>query len=103
MIRIKLMPDYGCWPLWITGPEADNIDPRSLPLSPETINKLESWSGMYDETLDQNYPPDSRFKTEEERRRFNLLGRELLQSLERELGNDYAVTYQNHWDDEACP
>ncbi len=54
---------------------------------------------MYDETLDQEYPPNSRFRTEDERKRFNLLGRELLQCLRRELPQ-LEITYHNHWDDE---
>jgi hypothetical protein len=99
--RIKLMPDYGCWPLWGTGSQVGNIDPRMLPLSPKLVSLLERWSRMYNETLDQDHPPNSQFKSEEERRIFNELGRELFQSLRRELGTEYEISYQNHYDEDA--
>ena len=46
-IKIKLMPDYCCHPLW--GIDADNIgniNPATLPLSQETIKRLEKWANM---------------------------------------------------------
>ena len=93
------MPDYDCWPLWGVG-EATNIDPKSLPLSPQTIDKLLKWANAYDQTLNQDYPPDSDFKSEKERTGFNLLGRELLQALKQELGHEYEIIYRNHYDTE---
>ncbi len=91
------MPEYNCWPLWGVG-EATNIDPSSLPIASTTIEKLQQWANAYDQTLNQDYPPDSKFKSEDERIRFNLLGRELLQALRNELGRDYEIVYHNHYD-----
>lgn len=37
--KIKLMPDYQCFPLWDME-EPDNLDPRDLPLNKDTIASL---------------------------------------------------------------
>lgn len=55
-IRIKLLTDYGSYPLWGVD-EIDNIAPEELPLSKETIQRLNAWQDTYDKTLNQDYPP----------------------------------------------
>jgi hypothetical protein len=94
--RIKLMPDYGCHALWKEG--GRNILPGDLQLSPETIHRLMLWAEAYDETLNHDYPPDSHFKSDEDRIKFNTEGRSLLERLRHELGEGYEVVYQNHWE-----
>jgi hypothetical protein len=37
--KIKLMPDYQCFPLWDME-EPDNLDPKDLPLNKDTIASL---------------------------------------------------------------
>jgi hypothetical protein len=50
--KIKLMADYGCYPLWwVSGDLVGNIDPAKLPLSHETINRLYKWAAVYNTTL----------------------------------------------------
>jgi hypothetical protein len=61
---IKLMADYGCFPLWWASGEVGNIDPNDLPLSPELRQLLADWARAFDQTLNQDYPPDSGFKSE---------------------------------------
>ena len=40
--KIKLMADYGCYPLWwVNSQKIGDIDPETLPLSQQTINRLE--------------------------------------------------------------
>lgn len=91
---IKLMADYGCYPLWwvdrsLTG----NIAPAKLPLSQETFHRLSSWASAYDATLNQDYPPDSGFASEEETQAFEQEGISLWQQLQKELTPDYEVLY----------
>jgi hypothetical protein len=53
-IKIELMADYQCYPLWWIEPDkVGNIDPKTLPLSQETLNRLEKWADAYyyNETL----------------------------------------------------
>ncbi|BDI18607.1 hypothetical protein ANSO36C_44090 [Nostoc cf. commune SO-36] len=41
--KIKLMPDYGCYPLWwVSSDKIGNIDPETLPLSQKTIKRLKN-------------------------------------------------------------
>ncbi len=91
---IKLMADYGCHPLWDIGPTGPrDIDPQNLPLSESLIKKLEIWSRQYDETLNEDYPPDSGFPTTSEHGSFVMQGKYLAQEISKELGSEYKVFY----------
>jgi hypothetical protein len=91
-MRVKLMADYACWPLWHDGHgEVGNIDPRSLPLSEELIAALNIWAAKLDNALNWADPgntewPDGFFAE------FNRQGRELAERLRYELGPSYVVT-----------
>jgi len=90
-MRIKIMADYGCWPLWHAGGgEVGNIDPQSLPLSDELKSDLNGWAAKLDGALDWDDPgntkwPDGFFSE------FNREGRELAERLRGELGPCYEV------------
>ncbi len=91
---IKLMADYQCYPLWWVDPElVGNIDPAKLPLSQETLERLSNWASAYDATLNQDYPPDSGFASEEDAQAFEQEGINLWQQLQKELAPDYEVLY----------
>lgn len=92
-IKIKLWADYGSWPIWGVD-EIDNIDPADLPLSSETIKRLNLWQDSYDQTLNQDYPPLSAFPNEKAEISFQQEGWELWQQLRKELTPDYEVFYQ---------
>ncbi|CBN58573.1 MULTISPECIES: hypothetical protein [Kamptonema] len=92
--KIRLMADYGCDPLW--GEDADNIgdiDPITLPISQDTINRLSKWVKAYDATLNQDYPPDSDFSSPEEAEAFDREGVNLWLQLQKELAPEYEVYY----------
>jgi hypothetical protein len=91
MNTIKVMADYECWPLW----NGENLDPNSLPLSAYLQEQLAAWAERYDETLLDEYPPESGFSSESEAEQFVDDGRELARMLALELGQEYAVTYFN--------
>lgn len=95
MKRIKFMEDYGCWALWHMDYEIDgemgNIDPQSLPISKQLIDKLNQWSALYDATLDQDYPPDSGFQEIIEAENFLKTGHNLVDLLQTELGSSYLI------------
>jgi hypothetical protein len=60
IIKIKLEPDYHSWPLWGLDEQyfdnselpqygwIDEIDPKELPLSKKTIERLCAWADLYD-------------------------------------------------------
>jgi hypothetical protein len=90
---LKLMPDYGCSPLWESGGEPYNVEPDQLPLTAETKAALRAWADAYDRTLNQDYPPDSGFPTPEDEEAFETEGRQLWKKLQSELGAHYKVVY----------
>src|SRR5262245_5418087 len=92
MHTIKLMSDYGCFPLWGTE-EIANIDPETLPLSPELRKELRAWADAYDKTLNQEYPSDSGFSNPAEEEAFEVEGRRLWRVLQEKLGQDFRVFY----------
>jgi len=93
MRAIKVMPDYGCFPLWHNDDDdVGNIDPESLPISSLLASQLKDWAAEYDETLNQEYPPESCFSSKEIELRFLAKGYELASALNAELG-PITVTY----------
>lgn len=60
--HIDVMPDYGCHPLWVTvGSDVRKNDPNRLPIPAALADELAAWAVSYDQTLNHNHPPDSRF------------------------------------------
>lgn len=86
------MADYGCFPLWGTSGEVGNIDPNDLPLSQELRQRLADWARAFDQTLNQDYPPDSGFKNEADAVEFKQQAIRLTGQLREELGSEFEVT-----------
>ena len=94
MKKIKLMPDYGCFPIW--GMEDDNfgnIDPYSLPISKSLAEELLEWANKYDKTLNIEEPLNSGFENIEKENIFKYEGEKLFKKLKLELGDQYTVIY----------
>ncbi|AVY93976.1 hypothetical protein DAI18_07905 [Microvirgula aerodenitrificans] len=96
MKKIKLMADYQCFPLWDASQEGGgrNINPDELPISLILKARLNLWALKYDGTLNQEYPPDSGFKNNEEENEFNVEGKSIFENLKKELGTSYVVIMQ---------
>lgn len=94
MRRLRLMADYGCWPLWgMDGDDIGNIDPATLPLTPETRERLDRWAQSFDAMLDLDDPASSRFASPGDVARFEAEGRALWAALRLELGEGCEVHY----------
>lgn len=91
---IRLMSDYGCWPLWWMNGDGD-IDPHSLPLTSETIKRLIHWSDTFDSILNQDDPASSAWPSKEAYEAFKDEGYRLWLILCRELADIYIVVYQD--------
>jgi hypothetical protein len=87
------MADYHRWPLWSPGNERYNVDPRNLSLSDEVRAALIAWAETLDRTLDQTYPPSSKFATAAEEAAWIREGRRLRDELSSPLGDQYEVVY----------
>lgn len=94
-IKIKLMADYGCDPLWWADDDTvGNIDPIKLPLSQETISRLTEWAKVYNTTLNWADPADSPgFESEADEVAFEKEGISLWKQLQQELALNYQVIY----------
>ncbi len=92
MRRVKLMPDYQCFPLWeAAGGTVGNIDPSSLPISQTLKDDLVQWAQSFDATLNLDDPAISGFQNIQEENAFIQLGNELGIRLQAELGQDFEV------------
>lgn len=91
---IKLMPDYRCYPLW--GMDDDNIgdiDPTTLPLSPEMIARLKVYADEFDAGLNWDDPGNTPPATEAETEALEQFGLSLWEQLRQELSANYHVFY----------
>jgi hypothetical protein len=92
MRTIKLMADYQCYPLWEATPGiVGNINPASLPISQNLVNRLNAWAHKYDATLSQDDPASSGFASEQARDDFKKEGGLLALDLQEELGAEYLI------------
>jgi hypothetical protein len=92
--KIKLMLDYGCFPLWwYESDKAGNIDPSILPLKRETIKRLNAFAEANNAILDWKNPAQSGESTEAEIEQFEQEGIEIWQQLQQELYPEYEVVY----------
>ncbi|GAN00488.1 hypothetical protein U91I_04154 [alpha proteobacterium U9-1i] len=85
---LRLAPEYGCWPIWNPEPNDThdyNVDPRTLPISAALCEALEAWADEHYATLNQDYPPDSKFPSLEAEQAWRARGGQLLAQLKSEL------------------
>lgn len=90
--RLKLMPDYECFSLWDID-SVENINPACLPISDELKARIRRWENLYDDTLDQDDPTASGFKSVIDENAFDSEGRLIWKELKNELGESYDVSY----------
>jgi hypothetical protein len=96
---LKLMADYGCWPLWDGRPDhVGPVDPADLPITAELMHALKAWAARYDATLDCATPQQSGFANEAAAQRWIDDGQVLATQLRDELdAGQWTITYfQEH-------
>lgn len=92
MRKIKLMPDYHCYPLWEESvDEVGNINPSDLPISDDLKMQLIAWAQLYDSTLNMDDPICSGFANGEIEAEFEKTGNSLGERLQCELGPEFYV------------
>jgi hypothetical protein len=93
-MKIKLMADYECYPLWwASSDKVGDIDPETMPLTEETISRLEKWTDIYNATLNWQDPGNSPDLSPEAEAAFEQEGISLWKQLQKELAPDYEVIY----------
>lgn len=98
-LRIKVMPDYQCWPLWWDSgaPDIGNIDPASLGLPAPLVADLTAWAERFEAGFDWDDPGRSPAPTSEEALAFEAEGRSLARRVAAALGPGAVVRY---WKDQ---
>ena len=94
--KLSIRTEYSAWPIWDVD-DFGYIDPAKLPLKQETIDQLKAWQATLDATLNQAYPPDSDFPSEEARRAWKQEGINLWQQVQDELEPEYEVYYHLYY------
>lgn len=94
------MAEYAAFPLWWAGPTARerdtfNLDPATLPLSEDTIDRIHAWASRYESTLNWENPASSGFPSRAEEEAFEIEGIDLWKRLRKELGDTYNVVYHS--------
>ena len=92
--EIKIRAIYHCSPLRDVD-EDDDIDPEELPISDDLMKDLDRWAEAYDATLNQEYPPDRSGLSTETKRSLHENGLRLQAELQKQLGDDYHVSYES--------
>ena len=94
--NLKLMADYYCWPVWDLDDDP-TFDPEALPITEDLSIRLRKWADAYDATLNQTYPPEGNFESEDAKQafieRFGAEGEALWRDLRAQLGPNYRVLY----------
>ncbi|GAA4025534.1 hypothetical protein GCM10022386_05910 [Flavobacterium cheonhonense] len=62
-MNIKISPEYGCFPLWISEKDEiySNVNHYDLNFSEDLKKNIENWNIKFQQTLNKEYPPDSSF------------------------------------------
>jgi hypothetical protein len=84
--RIRLAPEYGCWPTW--GETGDCLDPADLPIPADLVARIALWDDAFQTTLNQTYPPDSRFPDGAAEAAWRAEGEAIFAALSETLGPD---------------
>lgn len=94
MRTLKLMADYGCYPLWEILPDGvRNINPKELSISPKLMTRLNEWADKYDQTLNWEEPTKSGFAPPNAEKNFRDEGMSILEELKAELNSLFEITY----------
>ncbi|MCO1595507.1 hypothetical protein M8C17_10045 [Micromonospora sp. RHAY321] len=94
---IKVMDDYGCWPLWVRDDRNDVYEPRdpaTLGLSGSLVGRLASWRQWSESMVNIVDPNDSRPVTADEDAAFAAEGRLLAARVADELPHAVVWFYQ---------
>ena len=91
---IKVMAEYACYPLWhADGPDCGAVYDIPLGITKELKDRIDNWQIKYDSTLNQDYPPESSFKSQKEEIEFEKEGLFIWKELKKQLGPKYKITY----------
>jgi hypothetical protein len=96
--KIKLYAEYGCYPTWGMEDPGD-FPPDWLPLSQETIDRLNAWQKTYDTAYTSNYSDEwGGFPDQKARMVWEREGLSLWLQMQQELKAKHEVYYRAYFD-----
>ncbi|MEE0084434.1 MAG: hypothetical protein UE068_09450 [Paludibacteraceae bacterium] len=104
---IKIAPEYGCEPIWISEDgKLYNYDDDGLVLSdPEISEPLLKWDSIFQNTFDSSYPPDSRFENAQQLHDYELKGIEIWKLIKNKFPESivlyYSIVFNKEYDEPA--
>ncbi len=100
---LKLMPDYECYPLWLTdGNRFENIDTSDLPISDALKYLLKKWQDGYESIYNPDDPARSGFKSHAEKKEFVADGALIYKMLLDELKDSFELLYFDILSGKVC-
>lgn len=95
MIHLKFAKEYMAGPIFCSDPDnMGHIELIDLPISDDLRSAISLWNDEYQDTFNNEYPPDSGFNNPKVDRNHVERGRKLAEMLQNELGPEYRVEYQ---------
>ncbi|CAA6806180.1 MAG: Unknown protein [uncultured Campylobacterales bacterium] len=67
--------------------EVGHLDFDEIPITEKLKQEIKEWDEVYQNTYNDEYPPDSCFKSKKQKQWFYKRGRELFEKLKQELPN----------------
>lgn len=88
-IHIRLSADYFCHPLWkvIPGQAVRDLPTEGFGISAALGEDIDRWQAEYQDTFNDEYPPDGGFRTETALKAHRAGGERLAQRLAKSCGS----------------
>lgn len=91
---LRFQAGYMAPPFFDSDPETmGHIDVISLNLSKNLSSLIIKWDSEYQNTFNEDYPPDSKFPTPDLEKLHNARGVELTLLIQKELGNNFLINF----------
>lgn len=99
MKYLKLSPEYECSPLWVSLDEDlyENVRIDTSPFDEALKRRITNWSKIFENTLNQDYPPDSGFRTVKEEEDFEQAGFNIWNDIKQHYLTLYDMVFYNSY------
>ena len=99
MKYLKLSPEYQCSPLWasLDGNFYENLAIDTSHFDEALKERIFNWAKVFEDTLNQDYPPDSGFETTKEEEEFEQIGFDIWEYINQRYPNLYDVIFFNSY------
>jgi hypothetical protein len=99
MKYLKLSPEYQCSPLWVSldGNFYENLSIDTSPFDEALKRRISDWAKSFEDTLNQDYPPDSGFSTRKREEDFEQAGFNIWNDIKQHYTNLYDIIYFNSY------